>query len=139
VQEPERLVTALRMLDTSILGGVSQRSSRGDTWELYDATADASEAPVAVASTCPLDDGRSIELTAIAVASSRRRQGIGRRVIDDLSDALRARGAMSLVARVVGGDTTPASVLQRWGFRPVPCGGVDEPAAVGNAAFAIEL
>jgi ribosomal protein S18 acetylase RimI-like enzyme len=138
VQEPRRRKTVLAMLAASGVGDASLRSAYGDVWELYDAAGDAAEAPVAVASTSPRDDGRCIELTAIAVASSRRREGIGRRVIDDLSDALRARGAMLLVAVVADADASTARVLQRWGLRPAALDRADA-AAVGGSTFVIEL
>ncbi|MBD0324532.1 MAG: GNAT family N-acetyltransferase [Aldersonia sp.] len=139
VQEPQRRATVLQMLDASITSGAPHPDAQCDAWELYDATGGADEPPVAVATTRPLDDGRIIELTAIAVASSRRRQGIGRRLIDDLSDAHRARGAMLLITTTTADGMSAATVLQRWGFRQAPHHPPDDPPPAAGATFAIEL
>jgi GNAT superfamily N-acetyltransferase len=139
VQEPQRRATVLQLLDASTPSDASHPGDQCDAWELYDAAGGEDEPPVAVATTRALDDGRSIELIAIAVATSRRQEGIGRRLIDDLSNALRARGAMRLVTEATANRTCTATMLERWGFRQSPREPADHAPTGAAATFALEL
>ena len=74
------------------------------------------EGLVGVAVTRPLDEAGSVELCGVAVRTGRRRQGLGRRLVAEVADALRAEGAACLAARLERGHG-PAALLARAGFR----------------------
>jgi GNAT superfamily N-acetyltransferase len=117
VPDPARRTMAVRLLDDA-LGGRSWRSAAdADLWELHDAASAPDEEPAAVAATCPLGDGRRVRIVAFLVAAALRGTGIGRRLLEDLADALRARGVLTLVAAVPADHATAAVVVQRAGFR----------------------
>ncbi len=121
-EEPARRSMALRMLDDGMGGRGWQQADDADLWELHDAAFGGDQDPVAVAATCPPDDGRRVGLVAVVVTARQRGRGIGQRIIEELCDALRARGELALVAAVPS-DAAPALVaVQRAGLRPSPQG-----------------
>jgi len=74
------------------------------------------EGLVGVAVTRPIDDAGSVELCGVAVRAGRRRQGLGRRLVAEVADALRVEGAACLAARLEPGREPAAALLARTGF-----------------------
>lgn len=118
VDEPHRRAMVCQLLDGGMGGSAWRLGSDLDLWELRDVASGDEEQPVAAAATCALGDGRRVRLLAVVVAAARRRQGIGRRLIDDLVDALRARGMLVLVAAVPVDRAPAIATVQAAGFRP---------------------
>jgi GNAT superfamily N-acetyltransferase len=118
VVQPAHRAVAARSLDAAV-GARSRRCAcEPDLWVLEDAASGPGEEPVAVAATCPVGDGRRVRLDGFVVAPSLRRRGIGRRLLEDLADTMRARGVLTLVAAVPTDDAAAIMVVQRAGFRP---------------------
>jgi L-amino acid N-acyltransferase YncA len=69
-----------------------------------------------------------VVLRGIAVAAGAGRQGLGRRLVCEVADSLRARGAARLVARPAGGAGPAPGLLRSAGF--VPAGAGRAPARV---------
>ncbi|HEV2811522.1 MAG TPA: GNAT family N-acetyltransferase [Acidimicrobiales bacterium] len=118
VDDAPRSAIAAGLLDEGMVGRRWRHGGQADLWELRDAAGAIDEKPVAVAATRPLGDGRRVRLLAVVVASSQRGRGIGRRMIEDLADALRAQGVLSLVAAVPSDQPGATVVMQRAGLRP---------------------
>ena len=118
VDEPARREMAEQLLDSGMGGRRWRQPGNVDLWELHDATLGPDDRPVAAAGTRPLGDGRRVRLVAAGVAASHRGRGIGRRMIEDLCDGLRARGVMVLVAAVPSDLAAGLVVLQQAGLRP---------------------
>ena len=118
VDEPDGRARAWRLLDDGMGGRAWRLGSDLDVWELRDVAAGDEEGPVAAAATCALGDGRRVRLLAVVVAADRRRQGIGRRIVDELVDALRARGVLVLVAAVPVDEVGAIATVQAAQFRP---------------------
>jgi GNAT superfamily N-acetyltransferase len=118
VAEPRRRTIAARLLDGAIGGRAWRRHGEADLWELDDATGAPDKEPVAVAATRPLGDGRRVKLLGFVVTPALRERGIGQRLLEDLSDALRGRGVLALVAAVPSDHAMAIVVVQRAGFRP---------------------
>jgi GNAT superfamily N-acetyltransferase len=76
------------------------------------------EGLVGAAATRPLDDAvaGSVELCGIAIHANLRRRGLGLRLVTEVADALRAEGAVRLVARLQGDHQPAAALLARAGF-----------------------
>ena len=83
---------------------------------LWDLAAPNGEGLVGVAATQPPDDTGSVELCGIAVRAGLRRRGLGRRLVTEVADALRTKGAARLVARLKGDQGPAAALLARAGF-----------------------
>ena len=92
-----------------------------DLFGLWDLTAAAGEALAGGAATGPLGDGGEVQLRGIAVAAGAGRRGPGRRLVCEVADSLRARGAARLVARRADGAGLTPALLRSAGF--VPAGG----------------
>ena len=118
VQAPGRRAMALRLLDEGMGGPRWRIGGEVDLWELQDATGGRDEEPVAVAATRALGDGRRVALLAVVVAAPARRRGIGGRLMEELGDALRARGVLLMVAAVPIDETSALVLMQRARFRP---------------------
>jgi ribosomal protein S18 acetylase RimI-like enzyme len=99
-----------------------------DLFGLWDLTAPAGEALVGGAATGPLGDGGVVQLRGIAVAAGKRHQGLGRRLVCEVADSLRALGAAALVARPAGGAGSTLALLRSVGF--VPPGAIRAPGQV---------
>ena len=83
---------------------------------LWDLAAPYEAGLVGVAATLAPDEAGSVELCGFAIRAGVRRQGLGRRLVAEVADALRSEGAACLVARLEG-DYEPAAVLlARVGF-----------------------
>ena len=83
---------------------------------LWDLAAPNGERLVAVAATQRLDDAGSVEPCGIVVRADLRRRGLGRRLVTEVADALRAQGAARLVVRLEGDHRPAAALLARAGF-----------------------
>jgi ribosomal protein S18 acetylase RimI-like enzyme len=93
-----------------------------DLFGLWDLTAPAGEALTAAAATGPLGDGGEVQLRGIAVAAGSGRQGLDRRLVCEVADSLRARGAARLAARPAGGAGPTSALLRSTGFVPAGAG-----------------
>jgi ribosomal protein S18 acetylase RimI-like enzyme len=100
-----------------------------DLFGLWDLTAPAGEALAGAVAAGPLGDGGEVQLLGIAVAAGERRQGLGRRLVCEVADSLRALGAARLVARPADGAGPTLALLRSAGF--VPAGAGRAPAEVG--------
>ena len=99
-----------------------------DLFGLWDLTVPAREALAGAAATGPLGDGGEVWLRSIAVVAGAGHQGLGRRLVCEVADSLRARGAARLVARPAGGAGPAPGLLRSAGF--VPAGAGRAPAEV---------
>ena len=99
-----------------------------DLFGLWDLTAPAGQALAGAAATGPRGDGGEVQLRGIAVAAGAGHQGLGRRLVCEVADSLRARGAARLVARPAGGAGPTPALLRSAGF--VPAGAGRAPAPV---------
>jgi ribosomal protein S18 acetylase RimI-like enzyme len=88
---------------------------------LWDLTAAAGEALAGGAATGPLGDGGEVQLRGIAVAAGAGHRGLDRRLVCEVADSLRARGAARLMARRADGAGLTLALLRSAGF--VPAGG----------------
>ena len=136
-----RRAMALRLLLDDPAGSPGWRfGGEPDLWELHDATLGVEDQPAAVASTRPLEDGRRIRLTGLAVSLADGVQSTAQRMVEELVHALRARGAHALVAAVPGDAVDAMEVLERAGLRRIDGA---PPAVDGNGAdlvwFDVEL
>jgi len=89
-----------------------------DLFGLWDLTAPAGEALAAAAATGPLGDGGEVQLRGIAVGGGAGDQGLGRRLVCEVADSLRARGAARLMARRADGAGLTLALLRSAGFAP---------------------
>jgi ribosomal protein S18 acetylase RimI-like enzyme len=83
---------------------------------LWDLAAPNGERLVAVAATQRLDDAGSVEPCGIVVRADLRRRELGRRLVTEVADALRAQGAARLVVRLEGDHRPAAALLTGAGF-----------------------
>jgi GNAT superfamily N-acetyltransferase len=109
--------TAGRMLAD---GDAPSRTVRGHggavLFGLWDLAAPDAEALVAAAATRPLGAGGSVELCGIVVRANLRCRGLGRRLVNEVADALRSEGTERLVARLERGQCLAAPLLAQAGF-----------------------
>jgi ribosomal protein S18 acetylase RimI-like enzyme len=89
-----------------------------DLFGLWDLTAAAGQALVGAAATGPLGDGGQVQFRGIAVAAGAGRQGLDRRLVCEVADSWRARGAARLVARSAGRAGLTVALLRSAGFVP---------------------
>ena len=99
-----------------------------DLFGLWDLTAPAGAALAGAAATGPLGHGGEVQLRGIAVAAGARHQGLERRLVREVADSWRARGAARLVARPAGRTGPAPGLLRSVGF--VPAGAGRAPARV---------
>ena len=99
-----------------------------DLFGLWDLTAPAGQALAGAAAIGPLGDGGEVQLRGIAVTAVEGHRGLGRRLVCEVADSLRARGAARLVARPAGGAGPTLALLRNAGF--VPAGAGRAPADV---------
>ena len=99
-----------------------------DLFGLWDLTAPAGAALAGAAATGPLGHGGEVQLRGIAVAAGARHQGLERRLVCEVADSWRARGAARLVARLAGRTGPAPGLLRSVGF--VPTGAGRAPARV---------
>jgi len=89
---------------------------------LWDLTALESDALVGVAAIRPLEPA-AVELCGLAIRAGLRRRGLGRRLLAEVADALRADAAARLVTRSLPAHSPAATLLTRAGFAAT--GGAD--------------
>jgi hypothetical protein len=97
-----------------------------DLFGLWDLTAPDRQALVAAAATGPLGNGGEVRLRGIAVAAGARHHGLDGRLVGEVADSWRARGAARLVARPAGRASLTPVLLRSAGFVPA---GADRAAA----------
>ena len=93
-----------------------------DLFGLWDLTAAAGGALAGGAATGPLGDGGEVRLRGIAVAAGAGHRGLDRRLVCEVADSLRARGAARLVARRADGAGLTVALLRSAGFVPAGAG-----------------
>ena len=93
-----------------------------DLFGLWDLTAPAGEAPAGAAAAGPVGDGGEVRLRGIAVAAGEGYQGLEGRLLSEVADGLRARGAARLVARPAGRAGLTVALLRSAGFVPAGAG-----------------
>ena len=93
-----------------------------DLFGLWDLTAPAGEALVGAAATGPVGHGGEVQLRGIAVAAGARHQGLERRLVCEVADSVRARGAARLIARPADGAGPTPGLLRSAGFAPAGAG-----------------
>jgi len=101
-----------------------------DLFGLWDLTAPAGEALAGAAAIGPLGDGGEVQLRGIAVAAAAGHRGLDRRLVCEVADSLRARGAARLVARPGGGAGPTPGLLRSAGFVPAGAGRAPAEASV---------
>jgi ribosomal protein S18 acetylase RimI-like enzyme len=111
----ERQAAAMLLADSGMPPAPDRGPDGTVLFALWDLAAPAGEALVGVAATRPLDAG-AVELCGIAIRVGLRRRGLGRRLLAEVADALRADGAQRLLARPAGGQSPAAALLARAGF-----------------------
>jgi ribosomal protein S18 acetylase RimI-like enzyme len=93
-----------------------------DLFGLWDLTAPFGEGLVGGVATGPLGDGGEVLLLGIAVAAGEEHRGLDRRLVCEVADSSRARGAARLVARPAGGAGPTPGLLRSVGFAPAGAG-----------------
>ncbi len=116
VRSWEREVASILLADSGLPPSTDRGPDGTVLFGLWDLAASNAEALVGVAATRPLDDGRAAKLCGIAVRASLRRRGLGRRLLAEVADALRADGAERLLARPADAQGPAAALLARAGF-----------------------
>ena len=99
-----------------------------DLFGLWDLTALAGETLAGAAATGPLGGGGAVVLRGIAVAAGAGHQGLERRLVCEVADSWRARGAARLMARPAGRAGPTPGLLHSAGF--VPAGADRAPTRV---------
>jgi len=100
---------------------------------LWDLTARAGQALAGAAAAGPVDDGEQVQLRGIAVAAGAGRLGLDRRLVCEVADSWRARGAARLVARPAGRAGLTAALLHSAGFVPAVAGRAAADMSVARA------
>ena len=105
-----------------LLAGVSEAHVRawaeeGEIFVLCDSASCAGECPLGAALLMPLGTGRTMELRLLSVDPELRGNGLGRRLLYDLYDVLRARGVRRLISSTSNADMSRIALFQKCGFR----------------------
>jgi GNAT superfamily N-acetyltransferase len=90
---------------------------------LWDLAAADPEVLVGVVATRSLDAAAAVELCGLAVRAGQRGRGLGRRLLAEVADTLRAAGAARLITRPAPAHSPAAALLARAGFAAT--GGTD--------------
>ena len=123
--------TASRLLaDGGVPAPAADRPGGTVLFGLWDLAAPAGDGPVGAAATRPVDDAGTVELCGIVVRAGLRRRGLGRRLLAEVADALRADGAARLLARLESTNGPAAALLARAGF--VATTDADKAAGTGT-------
>ena len=125
VVDPRRRAVAARLLHDGLGGGVWSSYGDADLWELDDAAGLPGDGPVAVAATCLENDGRRAVLLGFVVTPALHGRGIGQRLLEDLLDALRGRGALTVATAVPSDQVADMVAVRRAGLRPSSAQGAD--------------
>jgi GNAT superfamily N-acetyltransferase len=117
LRSPSEHEAAGRLLaDSGVAPAAIRSAGETELYGLWDLAAPNGDGLVGVAATRPPDDAGSVELCAIAIRAGLRRRGLGRRLVTEVADALRAEGAARLAARLAGDHREAAALLARAGF-----------------------
>jgi GNAT superfamily N-acetyltransferase len=117
VRLPSERQAASRLLaDSGVPPPPVRSAGRSLLFGLWDLAAPDGNGLVAVAATRPLDAAGAVELCGIAVRAGLRRRGLGRRLLAEVADALRADGAERLLARPAAAQSPAGALLARAGF-----------------------
>jgi ribosomal protein S18 acetylase RimI-like enzyme len=117
LRSPSEREAAGRLLADSGVPPPTVRLPGGNVlFGLWDLAAPNGEGLVGVAATQPLDDAGSVELCGIAIRADLRHRGLGRRLVTEVANALRAEGATRLAARLESDHGPMAALLMRAGF-----------------------
>jgi ribosomal protein S18 acetylase RimI-like enzyme len=128
-RSPSERRTAGRLLAERGIPQAARGVAGTDLFGLWDLTAPAGEALAGAAATGPLGDGGQLVLRGIAVAAGEGHQGLDRRLVSEVADSLRARGAARLVARPAGGAGPTLALLRSVGFVPAGVGRAPAPVS----------
>jgi ribosomal protein S18 acetylase RimI-like enzyme len=139
LRAPTERKAAKRLLaDGGALATTVDRNNGIVLFGLWDLAAPDPEALVAAAATRPADAG-AVELCAIVVRAGLRHQGLGRRLVAEVADALRAKGAARLVTRLEGDHGPVAALLRRAGFVAAITDADGQSAGMEAARLYLEL
>jgi GNAT superfamily N-acetyltransferase len=132
LRSPSEHAAAGQLLADGGVAALPAPSPRGTVlFGLEDLAVLHGEGLVGVAVTRPLDDAGSVELCGVAVRAGRRRQGLGRRLVAEVADALRVEGAACLAVRLERGHGPASALLARAGFTAAARAG-GGPAGTGR-------
>ena len=92
-----------------------------DLFGLWDLTAPAGQALAGAAAAGPPGDGGEVQLRGIAVAAGAGHQGLDGRLVGEVADSVRARGAARLVARPTGRGRSHVGAAAQRRLRPGGC------------------
>lgn len=134
----ERKAARSLLADSGAPPAVVQRHNGEVLFGLWDLAAPDPEALVAAAATRPADAG-SVELCNLVVRASLRSRGLGRRLVTEVADALRAKGAARLVTRLEGDQGPVAALLRRAGFVAATTDADGQSAGTEAARLYLEL
>jgi hypothetical protein len=104
-----------------------------DLFGLWDLTAPAGQALAGAAAIGPLGDGGQVQLRGIAVTAVEGHRGLDRRLVCEVADSLRARGAARLVTRPAGGAGLTPALLRSAGFVPAGAGRAPAPVSASRS------
>lgn len=116
IQSPSERSSARRLLADSGIPLAAPSSGDCVLYGLWDLAAPTGEGLVGVAATQPPDATGSVKLWGIAIRADLRRRGLGRRLVTEVADALRAEGATRLAARLESDHGPTAALLAQAGF-----------------------
>ena len=134
----ERKAARSLLADSGAPPAAVQRHSGEVLFGLWDLAVPDPEALVAAAATRSADAG-SVELCNLVVRASLRRRGLGRRLVTEVADALRAKGAARLVTRLEGDHGPVAALLRRAGFVAAITDADGQSAGMEAARLYLEL
>src|SRR2546423_10897235 len=92
-------------------------ADQGDLYTLGDPALCPGEGAVGAAVVTPSGAAPTVELRLLAVAPGHRGEGMGRRLLNDVGDVLRARGVRRLVASASNVDLGRMALFQKTGFQ----------------------
>jgi ribosomal protein S18 acetylase RimI-like enzyme len=113
---PERSAARRLMADSGIPPAAIPNAGDTVLYGLWDLATQTGEGLVGVAATQPSDAAGSVELCGIAIRADLRHRGLGRRLVTEVANALRAEGATRLAARLESDHGPMAALLMRAGF-----------------------
>ena len=116
VQSPSERSAARRLLADSGIPAAAPSSGDCVLYGLWDLAPPTGEGLVGVAATQPPDAAGLVELCGIAIRVDLRRRGLGRRLVTEVADTLRAAGASRLVVRLESDHGPTAALLTQAGF-----------------------
>jgi ribosomal protein S18 acetylase RimI-like enzyme len=117
LRSPSEREAASRLLtDSGVPPAAAHSAGDRALYGLWDLAAQPGEGLVGVAATQSLDAAGSVELCGIAIRAGLRRRRLGRRLVTEVADALRAEGAARLAARLHSEHMPAAALLAGAGF-----------------------